>query len=38
MLHRDQAILLEITSHEVPHRDRDAFEYACADYDFVGVK
>src|SRR6266404_4077625 len=32
ILHRDQTILLEITSDEVPGRDRHSLEYARADH------
>src|SRR5205823_10628330 len=34
ILHGDQPVLLEITSGEVPRRDRHSLEYACADHVF----
>src|SRR5262245_51462780 len=32
ILHRDQALLLEVTSNEVPRRNGHSLEYACANH------
>src|SRR5206468_3291442 len=36
ILHRDQALLDEITSNEVPRRHRHSLEYSCANH--IGVE